>query len=66
MKNSFFLKKDHEKIYIERNEKNHHNCLQYEMALEICLLSCFESHQIWLNIVMDDRHWSNITNISIY
>jgi hypothetical protein len=36
------------------------------MALEICLLSCFESHQIWLNMVMDDHHWSNITNISIY
>jgi hypothetical protein len=60
------FKKYHEKTRIERNGKSHHNCLQYEMALEIRLLSCFESHQIWLNIVMDDHHWSNVTNISIY
>jgi hypothetical protein len=39
-------------------------CIQQEMVLKMFLLSYFEYHQIWLNILMDDiRHLSKITKL---
>jgi hypothetical protein len=43
--------------------KNCHNCLQYERVLQIFLLSSFEYHQIWLNILVNYPHLSNITKL---
>jgi hypothetical protein len=37
-----------------------HNCLRHERVLKIFLLSYFEYHQFWLNVLMDDHHLSNI------
>jgi hypothetical protein len=43
--------------------KNFHNCLQYESMLKIFLLTYFEYSQIWLNMLMDHCHLSNITKL---
>jgi hypothetical protein len=41
--------------------KNHHNYLyKYERVIQIFLLSYFEYCQIWLNVLMGDRHFRNI------
>ncbi len=43
--------------------KNLHNYLQYERVLKIILLSYFLCRHIWLNILKDDCHLSNITRL---
>jgi hypothetical protein len=43
--------------------KSCHNCLQYESMLKIFLLSYFEYREIWLNMLMDHCHLSNITKL---
>jgi hypothetical protein len=43
--------------------KNFHNCLRYENMLKIFLLTYFEYDQIWLNMLMDHFHLSNITKL---
>jgi hypothetical protein len=43
--------------------KIHHNCLQHERVLKIFVLSNFECHQICVNVLMDDCHFSNITKL---
>jgi len=44
--------------------KNDHNCLQHESMLQIFLkFSYFEYCQTWLNTLLDDQHFSNITKL---
>ncbi len=40
-----------------------HNCLKYEIVLKTFLLSHLEYWQIWLYVLMDDRHMSKITKL---
>lgn len=41
-----------------------HNNYMKESMLNMFLCSYFEYFQIWLNICMDDEHFSNITKLS--
>jgi hypothetical protein len=52
-----FLEKKNQKNYL----KNCQNHLKYEKGAQDFRLSYFEYHQIWLNLLMDDCHLSNIT-----
>jgi hypothetical protein len=56
---SIFWKKIKTKIIV----KKHNNYLQCEKGVQDCLLSYFEYCQIWLNILMDDCHLSNIIKL---
>jgi hypothetical protein len=40
---------------------NHHSYLQHERVLKNFLLSYFDYRQIWLNILMDYRHLSSLS-----
>jgi hypothetical protein len=43
--------------------KNHHNFLQYEIVLNIVYFHIHQYCKIWLNILMDYHHLSNITKL---
>jgi hypothetical protein len=43
--------------------KNRHNCYNIKGCLRLFYFNIFEYCQIWLNVLMDDRHLSNITKL---
>jgi hypothetical protein len=45
--------------------KNDQNYLQYNMVLKTFYFHVFQYLQIWLNILMDDRHLNNHHKIGI-
>jgi hypothetical protein len=50
-------------LFFFKIAKNLHNYLQYERVLKIFLLSYFLCRHIWLNILKDDCHLSNMTRL---
>jgi hypothetical protein len=63
--NSLFLWENHfrekRKNLLKVIAKNHLSCLDYERVLKIFYFSYFGYCQFWLNTLMGDRHFSNVT-----
>ncbi len=59
----FLEKKKPQKENWKKITKNCQNYLQHERMLKNFLLSYFEYCQIWLSILMDDCHLSNVTKL---
>jgi hypothetical protein len=56
-------------IFVQKLQKmnkiaeNRHDCYYMKGCLRLFYFNIFEYRQIWLNILMDDRHLSNITKL---
>jgi len=63
-KNSFFGKQIHKKWkFWWTNSKTLSDLPTIQKGTSNFLISYFECHQIWLNILMDDHNWSQITKL---
>jgi hypothetical protein len=61
----FLSSKEMKNVFQKLHNFCHNFGSHYEGVLKISLLSYFEYCQIWLNLLLDDSHLSNITKLEL-